>query len=347
MPATRDPWFDNAKMALMTLVVLGHAWSIWLPATPANSWAYDFLYVWHMPAFVLLSGYFSRSFDWTSRRLKLLVGSLVVPFVLYQVLLVLFQVEIGWGTPEHPFLEPLWPLWYLVALVAWRLVAPVFRMVPPHVAVAAAVGVSLLGGTVDTPYLGLSKVLGMLPFFVIGLVATREHVERLRSPQVQLLGIGALLSTLWWVRHLDSGTTIYWLLHRPYALIGVSDTEGVVTRAVVLTVSLVCALAALSLVPGREGTWTRMGTATMTVLLGHAFVVRGAEARGLFDWTDTHESLGRVVVVAVAVGLSAFLASQRVERCLAPVTDPVGWWRARRSTTPAVDRERVSQPATR
>ena len=30
--ASRDPWFDNAKMALVTLVVVGHAWTL-LPLT--------------------------------------------------------------------------------------------------------------------------------------------------------------------------------------------------------------------------------------------------------------------------------------------------------------------------
>ena len=38
-------------------------------------------------------------------------------------------------------------------------------------AIAGSVAVSLLGGMVDTPYLSISRVLGLLPFFVVGLVA--------------------------------------------------------------------------------------------------------------------------------------------------------------------------------
>jgi peptidoglycan/LPS O-acetylase OafA/YrhL len=61
-PATkRDPWFDNAKMLLVTLVVVGHSWSL-LAESFSTTWAYNFLYLWHVPAFVMVTGYLSRSF---------------------------------------------------------------------------------------------------------------------------------------------------------------------------------------------------------------------------------------------------------------------------------------------
>ena len=51
----RDPWFDNAKMALVTLVVIGHGWTL-LPLDSFDGHLYDFLYSWHIPAFVLVTG---------------------------------------------------------------------------------------------------------------------------------------------------------------------------------------------------------------------------------------------------------------------------------------------------
>jgi fucose 4-O-acetylase-like acetyltransferase len=62
-PKQRDPWFDNAKMALVTLVVVGHAWVL-LPETFLSDPLYDFLYAWHVPAFVFVTGYLSRTFQW-------------------------------------------------------------------------------------------------------------------------------------------------------------------------------------------------------------------------------------------------------------------------------------------
>jgi fucose 4-O-acetylase-like acetyltransferase len=342
--AARDPWFDNAKMALVTLAVVGHAWSLLLPDSPTNSWLYDYLYVWHMPAFIMVSGYFSRSFDWSSPRLRALVASLVVPFVLFQAALVVFQVGLGWGLPVHPFLEPLWPLWYLVALTAWRLVAPAFLAVPPAVAVALALAVSLLGGMVDIPYLSVSRVLGLLPFFVVGLVATPQRIDRLRTAGARQAGVVCLLLTLVLVRHLDSWAGTWWLYYRPYDVLGAGLVEGALVRASLLLLGLGCALGALALVPRSGGWFTRMGTATMTVYLIHPFVIRASDAAGVFDWAVVHPMLGRVVVVSAAVGLALVLATPTAVRRFAPFVDPVTAWKSRRRTALPADATPLRAP---
>ena len=45
----RDPWFDNAKMLLVLLVVVGHSWTL-VADTTINDRLYDWLYLWHIPA---------------------------------------------------------------------------------------------------------------------------------------------------------------------------------------------------------------------------------------------------------------------------------------------------------
>lgn len=340
----RDPWFDNAKMALVTLAVVGHAWSLLLPPSATNGWLYDFLYIWHMPAFILVSGYFSRSFDWSSRRVRVLVGSVVVPFVLYQAALVWFQLALGWDAPEHPFLQPLWPLWYLVALAAWRLAAPALLRVPPGVAIAGSVAVSLLGGTVDTPYLSISRVLGLFPFFVVGLVATPEWVERVRSAAALQAGVVCLLLTLLLSRDLDSWAGTWWLYYRPYEVLGAGLVEGALVRSSLLLLGLGCAIGALALVPRTASWFTRMGSATMVVFLVHAFVVRAAIALGVPAWTAVHPDLGRVLVVVGAVGLSLALASRTSVRWLGPLVDPVAAWRRRTPPALVADVEPVRAP---
>ena len=68
-PRVRDPWLDNTKLVLITLVVVGHGWAL-LSHSPLTSWLYDFLYLWHMPAFLVVTGYLSRSFGWNRRQLR-------------------------------------------------------------------------------------------------------------------------------------------------------------------------------------------------------------------------------------------------------------------------------------
>src|SRR4028119_301068 len=82
-PTRRDPWLDNAKMVLVTLVVVGHSWTL-LPTTTAGSVLYDFLYLWHVPAFVMVTGYLSRSFTWSRRHLSRLLTTVVVPYLIFE-----------------------------------------------------------------------------------------------------------------------------------------------------------------------------------------------------------------------------------------------------------------------
>jgi uncharacterized membrane protein YcfT len=62
----RDPWFDNAKTALIVLVVIGHSWTLLPSDHLLDSWTSDFLYAWHIPAFRDRHG-LSKSFEWTRR----------------------------------------------------------------------------------------------------------------------------------------------------------------------------------------------------------------------------------------------------------------------------------------
>ena len=75
-------------MTLVTLVVVGHSWTL-LPHNTWNHWTYDFLYAWHIPAFVFVTGYLSRGFVYSKVRLWQLVRTVVVPYLLFECALAL------------------------------------------------------------------------------------------------------------------------------------------------------------------------------------------------------------------------------------------------------------------
>ena len=122
-PASRDPFFDNAKMLLVTLVVVGHSWTL-LPDVSTSSPVYIFLYSFHVPAFVLVTGYLSRSFTFTRRNLHKLVTTVVVPYLVFETLLALFRTVVGHENFGVLYLSPHWPMWYLTVLFLWRLATP-------------------------------------------------------------------------------------------------------------------------------------------------------------------------------------------------------------------------------
>ena len=189
---TRDPWLDNAKMALVTLVVIGHACTL-LPDDGLLGHFYDFLYAWHIPAFVFVAGYLSRTFEYTPERLWLLIRTVAVPYVVFECLMAFFRVYVGGDQLADLFTDPHWPLWFLTALIFWRLTTPVFRAPPAVVALAVAVGLCVWSGTVDgetAEMFDLTRAVGLLPFFVLGVHTTPERLERLRGPGARWLAGG-------------------------------------------------------------------------------------------------------------------------------------------------------------
>ena len=171
----RDPWFDNAKFALVTLVVIGHMWTL-LSDAGAKVWLYDFLYYWHVPAFVIVTGYLSRNFDYSHERLRALFRTVVVPYMVFELVLALFRVYVGHEDINDIWADPHWPMWYLAALFFWRLLTPPFRRAS-YAAIPVAVAISLVAGICATDWLDLARVLGLLPFFVIGISLRKEHFE--------------------------------------------------------------------------------------------------------------------------------------------------------------------------
>jgi fucose 4-O-acetylase-like acetyltransferase len=320
--ATRDPWLDNAKMALVTLVVIGHTWVL-LPDTTTNNWLYDFLYSWHVPAFVFVTGYLSRSFTWAPRRLRALVTTVVVPYIVFESFIALFRIRFGDEQLEGIFADPHWPMWYLSALFFWRLMTPIFRArlwaVPVAVLISLGAGI-YAGDTLDT-----ARVLGLLPFFVLGLHATPERLERLHHTRARVVGLAVLAAIFVLARFTDVWINTEWLYYRSrYDELALSDPESVLVRAVLILIGVAGTFAFLAFVPRVEGWFSRMGRWTLVVYLFHGFVVKSAEYLDFDTWAAGQPLLSLPVATAAATALALLLAWAPLARRLNYVVDPYG-----------------------
>jgi fucose 4-O-acetylase-like acetyltransferase len=326
-PKRRDPWLDNAKMVLVTLVVVGHAWTL-LPATPAGSALYDFLYLWHVPAFVMVTGYLSRSFTYSRRSLSRLLTTVALPYLIFEGIMAAFRTYIGGERLEQVFLDPHWPMWYLSVLFIWRLATPVLQRLPGSL--PAAVAVCLVGGLTPGDTLDVARAMGLLPFFVLGLCARPEHLELLRRPAAVRAAAVLMLAALGASVAAQGHLVTEWLYWRSsYAELGVTFGEGVVRRSLLLLVGTALALAYLSLVPRGRSWLTRLAPATLVVYLFHGFAVKVLEYAGFSSWAAGDPISGLVLTTLGAVALALALAAPTVSSRLNVVIDPVGTVRGR------------------
>ncbi|MGH3731260.1 MAG: acyltransferase family protein [Micromonosporaceae bacterium] len=330
----RDALLDNAKILLITLVVIGHA------VEPTDhgrlgSTAYVWIYLFHMPAFVLICGYLSKSFDGSRHRIDKLLSTVAAPYLIFWTL---YAVQAAWADREVPSgpLEPEWLTWFLVALFIWRITAPLWRAVKWPVLVAIAI--SLVGGLASMgEVLEISRVLSMLPFFVAGLYLQPRHLEFLKQPWVRVCAVAALLAALpltYLYIEPMSREWVYWresLLDRDFPFL----PYGLPARAVFLLLGFVLTAAVLSLVPRRRMWITQLGEYTMYVYLLHGLVVRLAEQHGWYAFTD--DLLGNrgawVLNASLAVVLVFVLSLPWIRAATRWAVEPNLDWLLRRRTS--------------
>ncbi len=310
-------------MALVTLVVIGHAWTL-LPVRPeVEGHLYDFLYLWHMPAFVFVTGYLSRGFGYSGERMWQLVRTVAVPYVIFECLMALFRVYVGGEQLEDLFADPHWPLWYLAALFFWRLLTPVFR--PMTGGLVVAVAISLAAGLWAGDTLDMARVLGMLPFFVLGLKATPARLEWLRGRVPAMAAVAVFVGFWFFTANLDRWAATEWLYYRAqYGELDVTTSEALLTRATLLGLGMLGGFAFLALVPRRTGWFTQMGRWTLIVYLFHGFVVKGLLYAGFPTWAAEHENLALALTTLGAAGLALLLAWTPLARRLQHLVDPLG-----------------------
>ena len=331
---SRDPFFDNAKMLLVTLVVVGHSWTL-LPDVSTSSPVYVFLYTFHVPAFVLVTGYLSRSFRFTRANLRRLVTTVVVPYFVFETLLALFRTVVGHESFGVLYISPHWPLWYLTVLFLWRLATPLLTRLRPGVAMAVAVAVCLVGGLNTVAALDLPRTFGLLPFFVAGLVMTREQFDWIARPRVRVVA-AVLMATAFVVATLTAGSfSKEWLYWRTgYPDLGVPFWLGASVRLGLLVVAGSLALAALSLIPRSQRWFTPLGAASLVVYLFHGFFVKAAEYAGVGGLSERDPVTAFLAVTGAAVGVSLLLAATPVSRRLNKLVDPISTLTAEPAAAP-------------
>lgn len=301
--AGRTPLFDRAKGLLIALVVLGHAIEV-VGASGPFRFVYGAIYLFHMPAFLLVAGALVR------RRSLLgearLVLTRLAPAYLAGLVLAAAVALVLRGDPSVSLLPPPWTLWFLVSLATLRLLATV----GPRRFALLAIASALIGALVELPdALSLHRSALLAPFFAAGLLLGGARlgalVDRIGGARGALLlagsiGGGGLLLVVGGLPR----SVLYWRDPLP--------GEPLVALSFSTLLSL-CALGAslgvLALVArlGAARPLERLGAKSLLVYLGHApllALVRPALDRAELGFA---ERSGAIVVLTCAATLLPLL----------------------------------------
>ncbi|WP_233273370.1 acyltransferase family protein [Streptomyces broussonetiae] len=338
----RDAFFDNAKYLAIVLVAMGHSWEPLKGDSRILEGLYTVVYCFHMPAFIIISGYFSRSFDMRPDRLKRLITGVLVPYVVFETAYPLFKNLVTGSHEGISLLDPWYLTWFLCALFVWRLTTPIWKLVRHPLPVA--IGIAMLASVAPSigDDLDLQRVLQFLPYFVLGLVLEPEHFQRVRRRAVRIAAVpvfaAALLVGWWAVPRMNTA----WFFHRDAAQdLAAPWWSGPVMVLALMACSLVLTACFFAWVPGRRTWFTTLGAGTLYGYLLHGFLVKFADYRGWFDHASLHRPLGEILVTVLAAAAVTLLCTRPVQHVFRFAMEPKMEWAFRQdAATLAREREK-------
>lgn len=155
----------------MVLVIIGHVFSQeQFSINPICDAGWKWIYLFHMPLFIFISGYLSRK-----KNVKQFLSScwkLLEPLIIFQVLFRGYEFFSSGTFSWRLLLTPWWVLWYLLSLLFWR---SLLQIIPSKLLshsmliIMLAFIISLIVGFFPlNRFLSLQRTFAFIPFFIGG-----------------------------------------------------------------------------------------------------------------------------------------------------------------------------------
>jgi len=160
--SNRVAYWDNAKGILICLVVFGHFLFEYQDNLSVNL-IVSMIYFFHMPAFVLVSGFFSKDGKSASVRS---VGRLAVAYLIFNTAMMIYAVTVDRSLLT--LIQPYNSFWYLLALIVWRLTIKSLAKIRGIIVISVIAALLIGFWSEISNVFALSRVICFFPFFLIG-----------------------------------------------------------------------------------------------------------------------------------------------------------------------------------
>lgn len=256
METRRSSLWDNIKGILICLVVLGHFLYNFAGFELVSLIVY-LIYVFHMPAFVFVSGVFTHD----PPKIRKLINAFIIFDAAY---LICEYVNLG----SVHIISPAYVCWYLLALIVWRFTAsllPKKKIVIPCLFV-----LSLFSGFIPVSNeFGLTRILSFWVFFAAGYLIGQKGVEGLRSKIRPVFGVLLFITGL-------AGSYIARLVFGyskdDMTMMSYKTPEMFAGRFVLLILAFVITISLVIFVPAKAGFLTKIGKNSLSIFLLHRFL---------------------------------------------------------------------------
>ena len=187
--------WDNVKFFLIFLVVLGHIADIYANISPWTGILRFYIYTFHMPLFLYISGLFSKNNVDRKRWNK--IFSYLILYLFIKIIDFFAKWPANGTQPRFDLFSEASVPWYAFCLFAFCLISiPLSRVRPAYVFTVSIILACVSGYARNLgDFLCLSRIIVYFPFFYAGYLTDREKLEKLLKNKIVIASSVLLLIT--------------------------------------------------------------------------------------------------------------------------------------------------------
>lgn len=233
---TRIGYIDALKGFAILCVVFGHvAWgyiegNTYLEANKIFSWIYNVIYSFHMPLFMIISGYmyafaYCKNDKPDSGRITRQVGNIAAVYVLFSVAFGLCKIVFQRYTVNETSLrdilliwvKPIKVYWYLYDLALFYLLfsIPALYKAGCRVMLGALAAATVISQFVHFEWFEISRCLYYALFFYVGILNEKRPNKLIGNKSITILtfAVSTILCVVFWDKKPYDGIETYVLLN--------------------------------------------------------------------------------------------------------------------------------------
>lgn len=270
----RNKSLDSLKFILIIFVILGHCIGKLLNGGNVLNCC---IYLFHMPLFVFISGYFSHKQS-DKRKYTYSIVNLALTLCIFQgVNLILHLLRTG---EIISIVTPYWTLWYLLSLIYWRLM---LQFIPNSIlgskklVICASILLSVFSGFIPIGYIcSFQRTFTFLPFFILGHYARCGHLHEIQKANKYLvvaLSMVAFGITLWVTAQSDIPVMPLLRGAATYKQMGLSVTNAFIYRLLFMFLGGLVCIFFLRMVCIESKTIAKLGQDSLYYYIYHGLLI--------------------------------------------------------------------------
>ena len=295
--------FDNIKFFLILTVVIGHFADVATAVSPTYRSLFLFIYTFHMPLFIFLSGLFHKNKDILQKVVTFFLLGYLSKIIIWLTKLIFF------GINEFEFFSDSGLPWYMFVLAMYIPTSYLLRKVDKTILLAVSVTIACIAGYFDFigDFLYLSRFFVFYPFYLLGQMTPKILLINLNKIKAVKI-VSAFILLLWLVLCFTSTDSLF-TGRNPYSTEEAFRITGFFYRLLCYVITSLVSISVICLIPRQKINYiSGYGKNTLQVYFWHTSFLLILMRTGIDDFL-TANAFGRFIWIILASALTVLLST--------------------------------------